>query len=167
MHFVVTGPESSGKTSLTIALSRALTQNYIPEYSRYYLTYVHIPPYELEDLVKIADQTKRLQNSSALDKSFIMDTGFLVLKIWSEIRFGHTPIEIEELFVSDDAFYLLCTPDIPWKSGPLRENPNDRHILFERYLKILKLYAKPFQIISGNEEERIKKSREIYSQYSN
>ena len=30
-------------------------------------------------------------------------------------------------------FYLLCKPDIPWESDPLRENPNDRIKLFDIY----------------------------------
>jgi nicotinamide riboside kinase len=51
----------------------------------------------------------------------------------------------------------LCAPDIPWEDDPMRENPDDRHLLFEKYVNVLNTYKKDFIIVSGLHDERLKK----------
>ena len=62
--------------------------------------------------------------------------------------------------VSENHFnlHILCAPDIPWEDDPMRENSNDRHVLFEKYLNVLNAYKKDFIIVSGSHDERLKKS---------
>jgi nicotinamide riboside kinase len=82
-----------------------------------------------------------------------------VLKIWSEQKYGFASSLINEL-VSENHFdlHVLCAPDIPWEHDPMRENPNDRHDLFEKYLNALNAFKKDYIIVSGSEDDRLKKS---------
>ena len=161
----VTGPESSGKTTLARALAQRLNTLWVPEYARLYLQSKG-PQYSYEDYLKIAEgqmrweqlMEQRLQQSppkaSAKRPPLITDTGALVLKIWGELRFGRYPAYLDQALQEYDLF-LLCAPDIPFEPDPLREHPHLREKLFEHYLQHLKTLGKPFQIMRGGVEERV------------
>ena len=131
----VTGPESSGKTTLALALTKQLKATFTLEYARVYLQQRN-GKYEESDLREIACGQLALEKTDALraDTFQICDTDMLVLKIWSEIRYGRTDPFIEEALQRQRYdLTLLCVPDIPWEPDPLRENPDDRMELLERY----------------------------------
>ena len=50
---VITGPESTGKTTLTDQLAAHFKTNWLPEFARIYIDGLN-RPYEEEDLVEIA-----------------------------------------------------------------------------------------------------------------
>ena len=54
--------------------------------------------------------------------------------------------------------YLLLDIDIPWVKDDLRDRPNDRKLFFDNFKETLIKNHKPFKLISGNLEERLKKS---------
>ncbi|MBK9060801.1 MAG: AAA family ATPase [Flavobacteriales bacterium] len=54
--------------------------------------------------------------------------------------------------------WLLCRPEIPWIYDPQRENPQDRGRLFAVYETTLKALGKPYVIIEGGREERLRRS---------
>ena len=148
----VTGPEASGKSHLAKALSESLAYPWVPEYAREYLADLSYP-YQREDVVRIGQQQWQLQqNMQKLSQApyLICDTGFLVLKIWMEYRYGEVDPWIEQHFIQTPAHqYVLCQPDIPWEPDPLREHPQQREELFELYLKALQDYDKPYTVIGG------------------
>ena len=150
----ITGPESSGKSTLYQYLKRELKVVGVAEYAREYLEEKG-GDYTFEDLKIISNTQLSLCQSERIEGLLLCDTGALVLKIWAEERFQKT-IEIveRELKKNTDDLYLLCKPDIPWEEDPLRENPEDRERLFEKYLNYLKEYKLNYRIISGGEEER-------------
>jgi nicotinamide riboside kinase len=94
-----------------------------------------------------------------------VDTDFIVFKVWSEYRFSHASSKIHQL-ISEDWFnlHVLCAPDIPWESDPLRENPNDRDQLFETYVETLERYRKPYLIVEGSHDKRMKKVQQALRQ---
>ena len=61
-HIVITGPESSGKTTLTKALAKAFKTGYTEEYSREYLNCNS--KYKQEDLLKIAQGQLQKEKAS-------------------------------------------------------------------------------------------------------
>jgi nicotinamide riboside kinase len=147
MHkIIVTGPESSGKTTLCKALSRHFNLPFSKEYAREYLDTLN-RDYNQEDLLKIAKgQLKSEQNTQ------LLDTDLITIKIWSKYKYGSCDkwiLEQIEKQKSENRFYLLCKPDIPWKADPLRENPNDREELFEIYKKELESLAQNYFIVEG------------------
>ena len=56
-----------------------------------------------------------------------------------------------------NASYVLCGTDISWENDELRENPNDRDELYQKYLSELKFYQKEFIEVSGSQNDRIGK----------
>lgn len=156
-RIAITGPESSGKTTLANALARHFGVKPVPEYAREFLAANGLG-YTQEDLDTIAQGHE--ENIYLSQNSInIIDTDFIVLKIWSEYKYGFASNYINSL-VSENHFdlHILCAPDIPWEEDPLRENPNNRHELFERYLETLSTFKKDFIIVSGLPEARLKKS---------
>lgn len=154
-HIVVTGPESSGKTTLSRRLATHYEGIWVPEYARHYLE-TGGSQYREKDLLLIAEGQylwERLAISQAR-RFVISDTSMLVLSVWAQYRYGRVDPWITERLHSDDYhLYLLCTPDIPWEEDPLRENPHDRHDLLEIYEKQLRRLGAPFVKIQGADRE--------------
>ena len=155
-HIVITGPESSGKTTLAKALEKALNVGYTEEYAREYLK--RNSNYNQEDLLIIAK--RQLQNEKEnLNPTAIHDTDLITIKIWSEYKYNHCNpwiTEQIELQKNENRLYLLCKSDIPWEADPLRENPNNRAELFEIYLSEIENTKHPYFIIKG--KERLKQA---------
>jgi len=156
---VVTGPESSGKSTLAALLSHGLSLPLVGEAARAYLT--RKPgAYTQEDvrniaLIQAADEAK----SSLTNQVVICDTDLLTILIWQKEKYGSWDQEFYNNWnINDNKLYLLCTPDIPWAPDPLREHPHDRERLFEIHLELLQQHNRQYEIISGSKEQRIKKS---------
>ena len=157
IRIAITGPESSGKSTLCQALSKHYEVEYIPEFARSYLE-KNNGVYIQTDLDEIGKgQLDLIQSSKA--EMVISDTDFSVLEIWSQYKYNETSKLIQDL-ARKKLFdlHILCTPDIPWEEDPLRENPDNRDELFELYLNALKKHEKNFTVVSGAHSERVEKS---------
>ena len=157
IRIVITGPESSGKTTLSQSLSEHFSVPFIPEYARSYLE-KRGGEYTQSDLNEIAKgQLESITTSQ--NKIVICDTDFSVLEIWSQYKYGIVSESIQEL-VNQNLFdlHILCTPDIPWEEDSLRENSDNRDQLFELYKESLNRHNKNFIIVSGEHKNRLKKS---------
>jgi nicotinamide riboside kinase len=160
-RIVLTGPESSGKTTLACELAKAFDSDWIPEYARTYLE-AGDGKYQLPDLEQIArvhlNQLLTAINTSDGDLIFL-DTWMLELEIWARVRFDAVPeiiTEISEQYPPD--LYLLCKPDLPWEADPLRENPYDRDHLFTLYQRAVDESGIPAAIISGTGPVRLQQA---------
>lgn len=157
IRIAFTGPESTGKTALAEAVSKALNGTYIEEFARTYLE-ENGPEYFVEDLDTMAQgHSDAIQNCK--QELQLVDTDFLVFKIWSEYKYDAASPLIHRL-VSENWFdlHVLCAPDFPWEEDELRENPQDRDVLFQLYFEALEKYRKPYIIVEGPLEKRIKKT---------
>ncbi len=160
IKIAVTGPESTGKTTLAESLAAKYHTLWVPEYARKYIDNLD-HPYQKEDVEKIArGQIKNIYESSQkVDKLLICDTELVVIKIWMEVRYGNCPDwiinELEKQFFH---IYFLCYPDIPWVYDKQREHPHLREYLFELYEKELQKNNFNYVIIKGNKEERLLKA---------
>lgn len=155
-RIVITGPESSGKTTICRKLAAHFGVPWVPEYAREYLELLQ-RPYQEHDLLRIAqEQWQRQQQAMSAGGAFLFcDTGLLVLLLWSEVRFGRVDPWITSTLRDQAAdLYLLCRPDIPWIADPLRENPDDRDDLFLLYQQKIEALGLPFAIIEGISEEQ-------------
>ena len=165
----ITGPESTGKSTLAERLAKHFNVAYIPEYSRTYLENFE-GKYTENDVVEIAKAQHNLiiEEEKKNPEILIADTEIIVCKIWIEYVFKH-PNEMTEDLLRRQNFdlYLLCDIDLPWVYDPLRENPNieERKELFEIYKNTLTNMNVPFGVVRGSDEERVNNALEIINQY--
>lgn len=163
----VIGPECTGKTVLSEALAARLNTVWVEEYARAYLNRLSIP-YVEADLVKIAHGQLRMEDEWINDanKILVCDTNLIVIKVWSEFKFGTCDKIILDLIAERKYdLYLLTCIDVPWTPDPLREHPNRREELFAIYLNEMKSQTVPFVEIKGNEQERLELAMEAIRKY--
>jgi NadR type nicotinamide-nucleotide adenylyltransferase len=163
----VIGPECTGKTALSESLAARLSTNWVEEHARNYLNNLD-RPYEEHDLVKIAEGQLRLEDEKAAtaNKVLICDTNLIVIKIWSEVKYGRCDHRILDMIsVRKYDLYLLTYIDIPWISDPLREHPEMREELYNMYLREMQNQLSPFQVVRGTGEQRIQCALEAIAQH--
>jgi len=156
-RIAITGPESTGKSELTAGLAKHYNTVWVPEYARIYLDRLN-RNYREEDILHIAKGQLELQKKNEpFAREFIFyDTEMLVLKIWSEYKYGWcNPWILEQTDRQDYDLYLLCNIDLPWEYDPLREHPHHRKELFDLYLQEMETRDLNFRIISGLKQRRI------------
>ena len=149
---IMTGPESSGKTTLCRQLSNHFNISFAKEFARSYIDSLE-RSYIMDDLLVIA----REQLESEFNFQ-ILDTDLITIKIWSEYKYGKCDkwiLDQIEKQRSEKRFYLLCSPDIPWEADNQRKNPNDRKKLFEIYKNELENLKHKYFIVDG--ENRLEK----------
>jgi len=166
---VITGPESSGKSTLSKHLSESLFIPHVREYAREYIDSLN-REYNEEDLVQIAKGQLGLEEDiiSQTPSYLICDTDLLTIKVWSEYKYGSCDLEIIELLKNNlPDLYLLTSPDFPWKEDLQRENPNNRDELFSIYKEEIIKLGVPFVVLSGSESDRLERVMEIFANYFN
>ena len=156
----IVGPESTGKSTLAGALSEHFKAPLVPEVARMYLQNLK-GTYVKEDLLEIArlQQAADRLASGPIPSVIVYDTTLLVIKIWSDYKFGdcHPWILEQEKNEKYDAL-LLTDIDLPWKPDPLREHPDKRDELFSIYYRHLLKGTTPFRIISGKGQVRTQRA---------
>ncbi|MEO9806118.1 MAG: ATP-binding protein [Reichenbachiella sp.] len=165
---VITGPECTGKSTLSRQLSEYFKEPWLPEYARTYLSEIG-RPYRDSDLLDIAKgQVRKEDELLSLGSSKVFfDTSLEVIKVWSEWKYKSCDSYIiENLEARSADFYLLLSPDMAWENDPLRENPNDRDIIFEIYKDELEKLDKPYEIISGLGLLRIRRAIQALSNFT-
>ena len=166
---VITGPESSGKSTLSKHLSESLFTPHVREYAREYIASL-VRAYNKDDLTQIAKGQMDLEEDIICQTPsyLICDTDLLTIKIWSEYKYGSCAPEIINLLMANlPDLYLLASPGFPWEEDSQRESPDNRDALFLVYkAEILKLGV-PYVILSGTAPERLEKAMEIFSNYFN
>lgn len=152
----IIGPECTGKTDLSTFLAAHFHTAWVPEYARAYLNKLN-HPYEVTDLTKIAHGQVRLEEEWLADANrvLICDTNLLVIKIWSEAKFGTCDPEILRLHQSRRYDLLLLTHvDVPWENDPQREHPEKREHFMNIYRAEVQAAGVPVVEISGDRETR-------------
>ena len=158
---VLTGPESTGKTTLAEQLAGYFRGSWIPEYARTYVEKLE-RSYVFEDVVRIArHQIKQLELYKKKNNRVVfLDTDLVIIKIWLQVLYGNVPVWLNKAIEKRKIdLYLLCYPDIPWKYDPVRENPGPkRETLFVRYEEEIRRQDFPYRIVTGQGKERLYKA---------
>lgn len=158
IKIVITGPESTGKTTLSEILANELNAALIPEYARSYVESLQ-RHYNYDDVEQIARHQagqERLLAESTEKKILFMDTWLILTKVWFDVVYGTVPDWIEDYIASSDIdLFLVCRPDLPWVPDPVRENGGEmRNILFDRYCREIEQYGFRFGIVEGEGDTR-------------
>ncbi|MGF1638599.1 MAG: AAA family ATPase [Cyclobacteriaceae bacterium] len=163
----ITGPESTGKSTLSAMLAAHYNTKWVPEYAREYLEELN-QPYSSDDLVKILHGQMKMEDQliAQANRLLICDTEPLVVKIWHEVRFGKDNETIDAIFQHREyGLYLLTDIDIPWTFDPLREHPDKREYLFNKYLNMLEHMNKRYIIVSGEHGQRMQTAISAIDKY--
>ncbi len=152
----LTGPESTGKSTLTARLAAHYGTSFAPEFAREYLA-ISGPHYSSEDIEAIARGQVRaeVQAEAQANGLVFYDSDLLVIKIWAEHVFGTCPEWILRR-ISEEHYdlVLLMGIDLPWQPDPLREHPFLRQHFYDLYQRELREQMANFAEISGNEDRR-------------
>ena len=156
-RIAIIGPESTGKSELAQQLAREFETEWVPEYARFYIDRL-FRAYEQSDLLEIAKGQLLWEDDKAqyASKYLFCDTNLIVIKIWSDHKYGFTDPWIEEqLQIRHYDHYLLSDIDSPWRPDPQREHPTMRKHFLAVYENYLKEHNLPYSIVSGEEEDRL------------
>ena len=160
---VVTGAESTGKSTLTEALAHHFKAPFIPEYARNYVETLN-RKYNFHDVEIIArKQVEMFNDMKKSDSEFVfIDTWLIITKIWFEEVFNKVPSWIEhEIKNTKIDLFLVCDTDLPWIPDPVRENGGENRLkLQEKYIEQIEYYKFDYKIVSGIKNERIRNAIE-------
>lgn len=155
-RIAIVGPECTGKSDLAAFLAEYYTTAWVPEFARSFLDVLN-RPYQKSDLNTIAKGQALLEKTyeSKANRILVCDTTLLVIKIWSEFKYGDCHEEIiQELNKHRYDLYLLTNVDLPWVDDPQREHPHQRQQLFTIYKNELQKMNTAFVEIKGERTER-------------
>ena len=157
----LTGPESTGKSTLAARLAAHYGTSYAPEFARAYLADSG-PHYTAADLEEIARGQLAAEAAAVArgHRIVFFDSDLLVIKIWFEHSFGTCPEWI--LRAIDEQRYdlvLLMGIDLPWEPDPLREHPHLRQQFYNLYQRELRERMSNFAEVAGNGERRFDQAR--------
>jgi NadR type nicotinamide-nucleotide adenylyltransferase len=157
-RIVITGAESTGKSTLIKKLAAHYGEPWSDEYVRKYVDAIH-HELSVDDLEPIACGQLVEEDSKLTEaKQFVLhDTNILSSIIYASYYFD-TEIEwVNDAFLERDyTLYLLCMPDIPWVADAgQRESPEAREILHELFKDSLDILQIPYIEIYGTREARL------------
>ncbi|WP_435261345.1 AAA family ATPase [Tenacibaculum sp. nBUS_03] len=162
---VLFGPESTGKTTLSGQLARHYNTVWTPEFAREYLQDKwnnERKTCEESDLLPIAKGQMQLENElgKKADKVLICDTDLLETKVYSEAYYGGfvDPILDKAALSNTYDIYFLTYIDTPWEADDLRDRPEQRLEMFQAFENALKKYNRPYILLKGDKETRLKKA---------
>jgi NadR type nicotinamide-nucleotide adenylyltransferase len=157
LRIAVTGPESTGKSTLAQGLARHYRTLSVPEYARVCLEALD-RPYNYDDILEIGIKQLQLENLLAGKATHYLfcDTDLLVLEVWCEYKYGKCHPWITQR-ARDHIYdlYLLCDIDLPWVDDPLREHPDARERIFNIYRSKLDALGYHYFIVTGKGESRL------------
>lgn len=162
LRVVLFGPESTGKTTLSTALAKYYNTAFVPEYAREYLQKKWDQKKAIcskEDLIPIAKGQIKLENELAkkANKVLICDTDILQTKVYSEVYFDGFCDSNIEFYSKKNHYdlYFLCEIDVPWVEDDLRDKPNERKFMFDRFELELKKQKLPYIKLNGLHNYRL------------
>ncbi|MDG2275957.1 MAG: ATP-binding protein [Flavobacteriaceae bacterium] len=167
VKIVLFGPESTGKTTLSIQLAKYYNTVWVQEYARPYLQKVwnqERRTCQQKDILPIAFGQIALENRLAkrADKVLICDTDLLETKVYSSAYYGGFVDPILEKAATENTYnlYLLTYIDTPWEADDLRDRPEQRLEMFEAFQEALDQHQRPYLLLKGDKESRLKKAVE-------
>lgn len=152
-HIVLTGTESTFKSTLAQALSAHFGFPWVEEYARQYIQDLNPAP-NMHDFPKahfdaICQGQLRAQQAAGYSNnasdSVLFDTDGITLYLWGKDKFGED--ERELLDTPSHIHYLLCAPTNKAADDVQRIDRERREELHERYTEVLR--GKTVEVLSA------------------
>ena len=168
LKIVITGPESTGKSTLSEQLAKQYNTIFIPEYARTYVGNL-TRPYTYNDVEHIAhQQVKEMKEYECKANGILfIDTYLIITKVWFDVVYQRCPYWlVEVLKQSHIDLFLLCNTDLPWEPDGIRENGGEmREKLFHIYQRELNNFSLPYAIVEGKGDKRLENAIELVNGY--
>jgi len=158
---VLTGSESTGKTTLTADLARHYGAVWVPEYVRSYAAWKSAP-LDAGDVEPIAQGQIAVQDAALLRarRLLLLDTDLLSTAVYARHYYGRCPDWVTQAVLARSAdLYLLCDIDVPWAADPQRDRPDEREQLQALFEEALRSRNFPVVAIRGSWRERFDAAR--------
>jgi NadR type nicotinamide-nucleotide adenylyltransferase len=159
----VTGPESTGKTTLATRLAEWARADVVPEASRRYAERT-TGELRLADVSPIAREHIALAEA-ARGPLAVIDTDLLSTVLYSRHYYGAVPrwiLRAEHDRRAD--LYLLCDVDVPWVPDGVRDRPSNRDEMFALFRDALARRKARTVVIRGDWERRWTTARDALSE---
>jgi nicotinamide riboside kinase len=158
---VITGAESTGKSSLARSLSEKYGCPWVPELARNYIENLdrHYTYNDIEVIAKAQIEAEQQFSTGIV----IFDTWLIITKVWFDFVYGKHPEWLDyEIRKGKIDLFLLCDIDLPWISDPVRENGGEnRKILHQQYQQEIESYGFTFSLVKGAEQQRVENAIQI------
>ena len=168
LKIVFFGPESTGKTTLAKALAKSFDTVWVEEFMRPYLQEKwnkYRKTCEWEDLIPIAEGQMQLENSltEKANKVLFCDTNLLELYTYIKFYYNEKCPPLIEKFAEKNTynFYFLTYIDVPWEADDLRDAPDNREEMFDRFHQELVSRNLPFVILKGDIKTRLQQAEKV------
>lgn len=161
-RIVLTGPESTGKSTLARALSAELRAPCIPEASRLLAEAMAPEPLSAATVEPIARLTMRMDDEALAHapRFAVFDTDLVSTVVYARHYYGTCPEWIvQEARRRRGERYLLCLPDLPWIADGVRDQPAARDTLLASFRAVLTEIGADAVEIHGVGEARLSAAR--------
>jgi NadR type nicotinamide-nucleotide adenylyltransferase len=148
---------------MALALAGHYQTTWAPEYGRLYTEgRLHTSSsWCTDDFVHIARVQNLLEDSLAesCNRILICDTDSFATSVWHERYMGDASAEVDALCVGRQYdLYLLTDADIPFVQDGLRDGEHIRDWMHGRFEERLKAWNKPYLVLSGSHEQRLRQA---------
>lgn len=156
---VLTGPESTGKSTLAAYLQRTYGGLRCEEYVRQFIE-AEQRDTTLADIPAIAEGQLALEDRARAGQPawLWLDTHLLSNRLWSLVLFGSCPAWLETALKARryDLHLLLCPEGAPWVFDPQRCQPDiaDRRAFFAACRGWLDQHQQAYVVLNGDWETR-------------
>lgn len=156
------GGESSGKSTLAVALANTFGTSHVAEYGRE-LWDAKSGVLVFEDMKHIADTQIQREEAAALHANHFLfcDTSPLTTLFYSNHIFGKADPTLKLLAERRYDFTILCAPDFPFVQDGTRQQEHFRTQQHKWYLDEMCRRRIPFFTATGSIENRIQQIREF------
>jgi NadR type nicotinamide-nucleotide adenylyltransferase len=162
MRVVLTGSESTGKTTLAWRLAQHYRAEYVPEFVRTYAEkkngVISFSDHGPIAHGQMAIEDKHIARASGL---LVQDTDLLSTVVYCEHYFGQCPPWIVEAAASRKPdLYLLCEIDIPWIADGVRDRGHMRDDMQQLFRDAVRSSGVAAAIVTGVGDERFARATE-------
>mgnify|MGYP003343618616 CR=1 FL=1 len=157
---VLTGPESTGKTTLAAAIAAAHGTPWLPEAARVYAERRGLAGDDLTaaDIDPIARLAMEAEDAAlaARPRILVLDTDLISTVVYARHYYDDAPAWLAaEAMRRRGDLYLLCETDLPWAPDGIRDRPYDRATLMAMFEAAMEEFGATTRRVTGSGPARL------------